>query len=322
MAKTQVGARRPLGRATGSRACGIDLPRDGAPGDATRGWSPTRGARLMAVRVAEWDGPRVVFETDLVAIGEFRCPPDSPRWHEVNSIGHGHHVVFPAAPVRIAQGSRPAFVTNRNDVVLYNPEQEYRRSLVSSAGDDCCYLIVDPDVVESALQDTRFPVDHGSVRPETFFAQRRLRQLARRGETDVLGVEEQALAVVDGALRDAICIAATPVPRAAEVRVESLKALLSERFSEPLTLSDLGREVGSSPWHLARAFRRVTGASIHAYRLQLRVRFVLDELLDGSRDLAGLAARAGFASHSHLTDTFRAVFGMPPSRARERLVVR
>jgi AraC-like DNA-binding protein len=269
------------------------------------------------VHDAEREGPWVLFESALVLLGEFRCPPDSPRWRETNSIGAGHHVVFPAAPVEIAQGGRPAFVTNRNHVVLYNPEQEYRRALVSPAGDECFYLVVAPEVVEASVHDASFPVDHGSVGPATFLTQRRLRQLARREEPEVLDVEEEALAVVDGALRDAL--PAAPAAAVGDLRVEHVKALLSERFDERLTLSEVGRAVGCSPWHLARTFRRLTGTSIHAYLRQLRVRYAVDQLLEGCADLASLAVSAGFASHSHLTDSFRAVFGVSPSQVRQRL---
>lgn len=258
------------------------------------------------------------FESDVVLVGEFRLPPDSPLWREPNSIGAGHHIVFPSSAVRIAQGDRPAFVADRNRVVLYNPGQEYRRALVSSAGDDCCYLIVRPDVVEEVVHATSFPTDQGPLRPAAFLTQRRLHRLVRRAPRDAMQIEELALSVVARALHDAVPPAGQPPPSAVDrAWADDVTALLNERFAEPLTLSDVGSAIGCSPYHLARAFRRGAGSSIHAYRRQLRVRYALDHVLDGCDDLAGLAARAGFASHSHLTDTFRSTFGLPPSRARE-----
>ncbi|MGH3113830.1 MAG: helix-turn-helix domain-containing protein [Gaiellaceae bacterium] len=72
----------------------------------------------------------------------------------------------------------------------------------------------------------------------------------------------------------------------------------------------------SSPFHLARVFRERTGFSIHGYRNQLRLRSSLDGLFEPDVDLALLARRLGYSSHSHFTDSFRRAFGAPPSAVR------
>jgi AraC-like DNA-binding protein len=45
----------------------------------------------------------------------------------------------------------------------------------------------------------------------------------------------------------------------------------------------------------------------------------LDCLADGATDLTGLAIRAGFSDHSHMTASFRKIFGNTPSALREEL---
>jgi AraC-like DNA-binding protein len=100
--------------------------------------------------------------------------------------------------------------------------------------------------------------------------------------------------------------------------VEDAKALLSARFTEHLTLEELGREVNVSPFHLARSFRRHTGYTLHEYRIHLRLRAALERLAAGDEDLAVIARAVGFSSHSHLTATFRRAFGVPPSCVRKR----
>ncbi|RSS54510.1 AraC family transcriptional regulator [Streptomyces sp. WAC06614] len=84
-------------------------------------------------------------------------------------------------------------------------------------------------------------------------------------------------------------------------------------------LDDLARAVGSSPHHLSRVFRRITGRTITAYRNELRVRAVLEDLAAGADSLADLATRHGFADHSHLVRTVRRFLGETPSMLRRQL---
>jgi|SRR5215204_2617161 len=84
-------------------------------------------------------------------------------------------------------------------------------------------------------------------------------------------------------------------------------------------LAGLARLVGSSPHHLSRAFRRVTGRTISAYRNELRVRSVLSDLAAGQADIAQLASKYGFADHAHLTRTVRRYTARPPSVLRLEL---
>ena len=270
----------------------------------------------------------LVFSGELVTIGTFDCPPWHARWAEPNCIGPGHHVVFPQTAVRIAPAGRAHFVTGPTDVVLYDPEQEYRRQVVSHAGDRSTYLIVREDEVARIVAATtgdahradRFPTQHGRLSAPAFLRSRQLRSLLRSGAVDPLGVEEAALELVATALGDAVAPGGTTLASARQRRdVLAVQEVLAHRFTEPLTLADLGREVGASPYHLARGFRLETGWSIHEYRLQLRVRTAVDRLAGAPVDLARLALDLGFSSHSHLTDTFRRIFGSPPSAIRSQL---
>jgi AraC family transcriptional regulator len=100
--------------------------------------------------------------------------------------------------------------------------------------------------------------------------------------------------------------------------VEDAKAVLCARFTEHLTLEELGRAVNVSPFHLARSFRRHTGFTLHEYRVNLRLKAALERLAAGDEDVAVIARAVGFSSHSHLTATFHRAFGIPPSCVRKR----
>lgn len=74
-----------------------------------------------------------------------------------------------------------------------------------------------------------------------------------------------------------------------------------------------------SSFHLARQFRGITGTSVSAYLLRLRLGLASQRLAEGDDDLARLANDLGFASHSHFSARFRSVFGVSPGTVRQAL---
>ncbi len=89
-------------------------------------------------------------------------------------------------------------------------------------------------------------------------------------------------------------------------------------YSQSTTLGELAETTGYSVFHTCRVFQRATGQTIHGFRRELRLRHALARLLDGDEPLAEIAAATGFASQSHLTNLFRARFGITPGRVRTR----
>jgi AraC-like DNA-binding protein len=83
-----------------------------------------------------------------------------------------------------------------------------------------------------------------------------------------------------------------------------------------MTLPELARRVGASPFHLARVFREETGLPIHRYLVHLRLALAWDRLLDGDESLSTIAHAVGFSSHSHFSTVFRRVFARSPSSLR------
>ena len=270
---------------------------------------------------------QLVFEGDRVVLGEFHCWPDDPRWSRENRAEEGHFVVFPGTSVVIERAGQ-AVVATPNHVMFYDPDQAYRRRLVDPHGDHCVFLLVDEallaELAGEAGRDFRFPVDHGPVEPATYLLHRLLVRAARARGADRLLVEETLHRVVGEALASGLRLAAARGrrPERRETNeahadlVEATKELIARRLDERITLGQIARGVHSSPFHLARVFRARTGFSIHGYRNQLRLRSSLDGLFEPDVDLALLARRLGYSSHSHFTDSFRRAFGPPPSTVR------
>jgi len=263
---------------------------------------------------------RTLWRAAGLALGEFVCPPDDRRWDELKDIGGVSHVVFPQTSVAIVQVGRPQAVVNPNHVVFYNADQRFRRFVRDARGDHSYFVTLDAANMEEAAGG-RFDAVHCLRDPALHLRIRLLVHHLHAGSTDAVAVEETVedvlTAALDAARSDDHPRGGRSRTRTAHRRlVDDAKAVLGARAVDHLSLVDLARELHVSRFHLVRVFRRETGTTIAAYRTQLRVRAAIERLLAGGDDLATIAADCGFASHSHLTDTFRRTLGTPPSRLR------
>ena len=103
-----------------------------------------------------------------------------------------------------------------------------------------------------------------------------------------------------------------PATRREDAAVRTVQELLRADADAALTLDDLAREVGLSPWHLNRVFSRTVGLPPHAWRNQWRLAQA-KRLLHGGMAPAEVAATLGFADQSHLHRLFKRAFGVTPS---------
>jgi AraC family transcriptional regulator len=312
----------------GARRGSLSTLRDGCPALEydrrmyTFAGSAPRPLRLATWHAGEGDHARItpLYRSPLVSFGTFWCAPDDVRWSQENFVGEVAHIVFPATPVWIAPPGREPALTGPNHAVFFNSGDVFRRRRFGGQGDRNHFMVVTDEQLEEWLHEPRFPQLVGKLLPRPYLTVRRVARELADG-ADALAVEERLLAVGYATVRGAFGlvgdIAAGRLRRTAPV-VEQTKALLSARFAERLTLDELGREVNLSPFHLARAFRRHTGYTLHEYRTHLRLRAVVERLEHGDEDLAAIAREVGFSSHSHLTSTFRRAFGLPPSAVRAR----
>jgi AraC-like DNA-binding protein len=245
---------------------------------------------------------RVVFRGSLVAFGQFRCGAGHRLFRDSGPCTH-HTFVFPRTSTVIRHAGGRPFVATPNCATLYNEGQEYTREAISAA-DVSDWFVVDAGVVGETLGDERRPFRraHVPVDAATFLEQRFLFENAAR--LDPEDVEERVLQLfgrVAGAdgndSRD---------------DVEAVKARIAACPEANESLRALAGAIGRSPFHLCRAFRRHTGQSINEYKHSLRLRLALESLEAG--DIADLALRLGYATHSHFTSAFRRRFGITPSQ--------
>ena len=105
--------------------------------------------------------------------------------------------------------------------------------------------------------------------------------------------------------------AGTPADRA----VEAARAYLETHADERVTLADLAREVGLSPNHLQRTFKRVVGVSPRQFAAALRA----DRLKHALRSEASVSRatyEAGYSGSSRAYDAADTHLGMTPAAYR------
>lgn len=107
--------------------------------------------------------------------------------------------------------------------------------------------------------------------------------------------------------------ASIPLPRDGneDCAVRRSKQFLDEHYADGVSLHDLARLTGLSPYHLNRSFCRKIGMPPHAYQLQVRIERAKTALRAGS-SIALVALATGFADQSHFTRHFKRLVAVTP----------
>ena len=115
-------------------------------------------------------------------------------------------------------------------------------------------------------------------------------------------------------------LAATRLPGAPDAAAgEGLVSHAMRRLADRATLrtepGSIARQCGVSAGHLSRAFRRITGTSLHNFHVLLALHRTKAQLRAGA-DLSQAALDGGFYDQAHLTREFVRTYGMTPGAFR------
>jgi len=272
---------------------------------------------------------RLIFASDLVCIGTFRCRPDAPGFAGGTPCT-SWCFVFPRTSVWIQHEGRRAFVGDPTVVSFYNRDDRYARRAICPDGDRADWFAVSPALAADAVAahdpsvearpDRPFPFDHGPASPTAYLTQRAVFDAASRPTSEALAIDEAVVSLLDRVLGGAFrARTAAPPPPAASARdiIEHARALLAADVSARWELGPLARRLNISPFTLCRRFHAETSMTLTEYRMQLRLRSSLEPVAAGE-PLTDVALALGFSSHSHFTACFRRGFGAPPSAVRGR----
>ena len=103
-------------------------------------------------------------------------------------------------------------------------------------------------------------------------------------------------------------------------RVRRAVELMHAQLDRDLPLEELASAAYLSPFHFARLFKKVAGASPHAYLAALRIERAQNLLAASDASVTEIAARVGYSSPSHFTKAFRQSTGLTPRAFRAALV--
>jgi AraC family transcriptional regulator len=288
---------------------------------------------------------RSLYDSPLVSVRDYRCRAGCGAPGDEEQPDADQIVLLRYGAFRKHFGRR-SVTADVNQAVFFSKKSSYRVSHPADCGDRGTVFVASPRVLNDIVRELDPTIDDQPERPFPFVTGPcasgvfwRHRELARRLRVvegsqmeppleppDPLWIEVTALQIIADALEAAFVRQGLASPSCKRRRegtedehadqVEAAKTYLASRMPERVTLDDVARAVGASPFHLARLFRRRTGAPVHRYLMCLRLRASLEHLADGANDLTALALELGFSSHSHFTDSFRREFGCTPSDVR------
>lgn len=103
-------------------------------------------------------------------------------------------------------------------------------------------------------------------------------------------------------------------------RIRRAIELMHAHLDRELPLEEIAAAAYLSPFHFARLFKKLTGASPHAYLATLRTAHAQTLLAETDLSISEVSARVGYSSPSHFTKAFRQATGLTPRAFRTSLV--
>jgi AraC family transcriptional regulator len=105
-------------------------------------------------------------------------------------------------------------------------------------------------------------------------------------------------------------------------RIRRSVELMHTQLDQDLTLKELAAASYLSPFHFARLFKKLTGASPHNYLAGIRATRAQLLLAETDLSVTEIGARVGYLSGSHFTKAFRLATGATPREFRKALMSR
>ena len=103
-------------------------------------------------------------------------------------------------------------------------------------------------------------------------------------------------------------------------RIRRAIELMHANLERDLPLEEIAAAAYLSPFHFARLFKKLTGASPHAYLATLRTTRAQTLLAQTDLSISEIAERVGYSSPSHFTKAFRRTTGLTPRAFRKAIV--
>jgi len=280
---------------------------------------------------------RTLYKSPIVTISDYCCEEDNQApGAEEESVSNS--IVLMRRGAFSKHFGRKKVTADVNQAVFFSKDSVYRVSHPTDCGDRGTTFTLAPRILNDIVRELDPSVDEhpdqpfafitGPCDPQIFWRHRELVQRLERQADEPLEhlyADVTALQLVADILESAFEKHGSPVSTKRKStktdhaeKAEAAKSFLAARLSKPVLLTEVAREVGSSPFNFARIFQQQTGIPVHRYLPLLRLRVSLERLSDADEDLTTLALDLGFSSHSHFTSVFKDEFGVTPSEIRAK----
>jgi AraC family transcriptional regulator len=221
---------------------------------------------------------------------------------------------------------------NAHGALLLDPGMSAR-----TQGRDTSYLTltISPSFILDCAARTRLVGAGASVSFRSSLVERdeRLARLAR-DLADELLQEEAGQEMVIAALMEQLVIHLlrhhSNVRRSEELelsrvglvdrRIRRAIELMHAHLDRDLPLEEIAAAAYLSPFHFARLFKKLTGASPHAYLATLRSTHAQTLLAETDLSISEVSASVGYSSASHFAKAFRQATGLTPRAFRKAVV--
>ncbi len=264
------------------------------------------------------EGPKhfqQLLHAEGLSLGVWNCQGDNQR-PGAEQYSPSPTINIPLRGLFARHGPGGTQVIDPMTVSLSNAGEVWRSSHPGPCGDAGIYVRLEVAAVEATLpsqtdHDAGAPFTEGYRRLDAaeWLAWAALVADARSGDLSAAAALDATLRLVERLGR------APALPDHAHALTRAARAVLAR---ESMAIPALARNLGVSPFHLCRSFRRATGHTIHAWDEGLRLRRAAAHLEAGGRDLTTVALDHGFSSHAHFSTRFHRAFGLTPSAWRAR----
>jgi AraC-like DNA-binding protein len=269
--------------------------------------------------------PRVIAKGDGWSVADVVCtcgPADQPyeERHSRDTIA-----IVQAGSFEYRSAAGRGLMT-AGSLMLGSHGQSFECTHRHGEGDRCVSFWYAPDYFE------RLAADAGARRSERRFkvaSLPALRPLSRLVTHAGLGIyraatipwEEFAVTLAARTVRLAsgVSIREDAPPLNAEARVARAVRMIDRHPEAALTLAQLARVSGLSPYHFLRTFKSLIGVTPHQYVLRARLRDAAARLALEPSKVLDVALDCGFGDVSNFNRAFRAEFGESPLAFRKAL---
>ncbi len=262
----------------------------------------------------------------MVEVHEYHCAACAGSRPQADQFGRASIAIVRSGVFAI-RSDRGAHLLTTGSLLLGNPGQHYEASHDHAGGDRCLVFSFRDRVIEDLAGAMR-----RGVRREPFsrnvmppMPRAEALRLAAEDRLDCdgapMGLEEVALALAACVLEQAGAGSPRPASpsrddRRTRERILAAIAAIQQRAEHDLSLADLSKVAGLSPFQLVRTFKRTTGVTPHRFLLQTRIRNAIEMLRDTTAPVTSIAYDVGFGDLSNFINAFRREVGCSPRRYR------